>query len=143
MKAILFFVALWACSACHAAEYFSERYLVDIAHPSVKADRRIVSFKISLKGAKFDSIDPVPAGWSLTIKNESNGISSMEGEIDVGIAAVSVKDFVKTISLRKYLANEKDFAITAELVLLGGHDESKDTTVKLETQHIRLVKAKP
>jgi hypothetical protein len=143
MKAILFLVTLWACCDCQAADYFSGRYLVDIAHPSIKQDQRIVGFKISLNGAKFDSIDPLPPGWSITIKNESNGIASMEGEIDVGIAAVYVKDFVRTVSLRKYLANEKDFAIAAELVLLGGYDESKDTTVKLGAQNLPLVKAKP
>jgi hypothetical protein len=143
MKTIIFLVVFWAACACHATEYFSERYLIDIDHPSIKLDQRIVSFKIHLKGAKFDSIDPLPPGWSLTIKNQSNGVATMEGEIDVGIAAVAVKDFVKTVSLRKYIANEKDFTITAELVLLGGYEESKDTTVNLDMQDIRLVKAKP
>jgi hypothetical protein len=143
MKLIFLLVALWASYACHAAEYFSERYVVDITHPSIKQEQRIVSFKISLKGAKFDSIDPLPPGWAITVKNESNGIASMEGEIDVGIAAIFVKDFVKMVSLRKYLANEKDFTITGELVLLGGYDESKDVSVRLETRHLRLVKAKP
>lgn len=143
MKTIIIFIGLWACCACHATEYFGERYLVDIDSPDIKQDQRIVSFKINLKGAKFDSIDPLPAGWSLTIKNESNGVASIEGEIDVGMAAIYVKDFVKTVSLRKYLANENQFAITVELVLLGGFKEADDKEVKLDVKHVRLVKAKP
>lgn len=142
MKTIILLIGLWVCCACHAAEYFGERYLVDIDSPDIKQDQRIVSVKINLKGAKFDSIDPLPAGWTLTIKNESNGIASLEGEIDVGVAAIYVKDFVKTVSLRKYLVNESQFAITVELVLLGGFKESDDKQVKLDMKHVRLVKAK-
>lgn len=143
MKTIIFVVALWACSACQAAEYFSERYLVDIDRPDIKPDQRIVSFKITLFGAKFDSMDPIPAGWSLTIKNESNGVASMEGEIDVGMAAIDVREFVKAVSLRKYLVHEKEFTIAVELVLLGGAKESDDKEVKLDMKQVRLVKAKP
>ena len=88
MKTIVLLLGLWACSACHAAEYFSARYLVDIDYPSLKPDQRIVGFKIDLKGAKFDSIDPLPAGWSLKIENGSDGVASLEGEIDVGMAEV-------------------------------------------------------
>jgi hypothetical protein len=69
-----------------------------------------------------------------------HGSASLEGEIDVGMAAVYVKDFVRTVSLRKYLANEQDFSIPVELTILGGFKESEDRHVKLNMTHIRLVK---
>lgn len=140
MKTIIMLIGLWVCCTCHAAEYFGERCLVDIDSPDVKQEQRIVRVKINLIGAKFDSIDPLPGGWTLTIKNESNGSASLEGEIDVGMAAVYVKDFVRTVSLRKYLANEQDFSIPVELTILGGFKESEDRHVKLNMTHIRLVK---
>jgi len=62
--------------------------------------------------------------------------------MDVGVAAIYMRDLEKMLSLRKYSAYVDQFKISGSLVLIGGDKESGERTVRLTAKNFRLVESK-
>lgn len=70
----------------------SELYEISIRHFPMKKAERISGIKINLKSGRFHSMPQIPVGWNIIIDNDPSWITSFNGKIIVGAAALDKND---------------------------------------------------
>ncbi|MEP7041704.1 MAG: hypothetical protein ABI843_01500 [Dokdonella sp.] len=87
---------LWLTSTAAAADD-THSYRVSIPTLTLGADERITALHIEIKGARLKSLPVVPAGWTLSMRNETSAPSTLDGAVIVGAAALeadALRDFI-------------------------------------------------
>jgi len=72
----------------------SEIYEISLCHFPLKGAERITGIKINLKSGRFYSIPRMPAGWNIIIDNDPSWMTTFNGNIIVGAAALNKLDSV-------------------------------------------------
>lgn len=89
------------------------RFGVSVVIPALDDDERIVAFRIEVKGAELKALPNIPAGWTLSVRNEASSTSAISASIIVGAAALDAS------SLRDFLVVETSAQREPKLSLRG------------------------
>ena len=103
-----------------------------LTHLALQPGERIVGFRVDIRAGAFESVAPMPVGWSIDIDNDASWQTSVEGGIEVGSAALGLPQLAKL----RFLIKKNEF---------GGMKFSVAGTVTVtkDFEHEREIKLSP
>ncbi len=118
-----------------------ERYTLTLDRLHLHANDRILFFRIDVSDGQITSVRRMPPAWSVTIVNEGNGMAHIEGQAEVGAAALRPEDFRRFLVLMKSVVPARPFQVSGELeVQWFGMPERASRTITLAPDQIQLHK---
>jgi hypothetical protein len=104
-------VIVLACASSQAQTF-------SIQHLHLQPGERITNIELMATAGAFESITPMPVGWSFTIDNDPSWRTSVEASIHVGAAALSETDLeCLQIRMKKGEFGDLKFSLTGKIVV--------------------------
>lgn len=129
------------CGSSARADQNGQPLYISIKVPALRADERITSFRIDLRGARIKALPDVPAGWLVNVDNDPSWETSVSGVVIVGAAALGADGFHDILAIEKYPRADPSvaFSISGQLVISTyGSAKATSRTLALKGDAFRI-----
>lgn len=114
----------------------SKKYLrLCVGEVQLQADEKIIAFDLSIEGATFDSLPKIPLAWTLSLSNNSSGLTTLKaGAISYSAGLdPSGLGYLATFVKTEFSDNPK-----AELILYVVKGDEKEKKIVVDPKALRF-----
>jgi hypothetical protein len=108
----------------------SGRVSISVNHLDISPDERVTSLQIKLSAATVQDISNLPIGWNLHIDNSASWLTTIDGDHEVGAAALFAKDFSRLCFTVKKDESMSKFAVSGVVSVTKDWDKFREVQLK-------------